>query len=511
MSIPVGGIWNIEDFTFEENEDGTATLTGLSETGSSKVKDYDEYNTDGDCWYVDFSDAPILHIPAYDPNGRKVTKIAPRAFSGNDKVYSGIYSWENIVEIGAFAFENLYISQIPETWAKVEVIGEGALRVNPIENLPRDWGKIRAIRNGAFAHLEVKRLPNDWGEVDLIEPYAFAHCRNLKIIPKKWGKVHTVAPLAFEYCNIETRIEGSNRHRSIHASAFEGNKNMKRIVNGGLIFADDELQIDNKESKNVGGGWCVEDFRFVENADGTAGLAGFSSYGIEKIQNMAVDVSPVRPDLGKFIVNLYLPSYDDAGRKVTSIEEFAFHDQVGLIRSICGGWNFITTIGEYAFAGGGQWNPSGGNIRSIPSDWYGVTSIGKGAFEYNRNLRHIPSLWKNVVEVGDSAFYACAITEVPETVGIVMRLGDECFARNEITFLSDDYIYVPDIGEYAFAYNRLESAPSKIIPVNLGDRVFYDNCIDIRPEILGVNPEDILKETMRLFGRNPFVTGRRAL
>lgn len=170
-----GGNWEVQDFIYYED-----TVIGFSDSGKNKLE---EGNTS-------------LWIPPVNMHSEEVKKISCYAFEHMG--LSSIESWGNVTFIGAEAFSDNRITNLPDDWGKITFIGNYAFSHNKITDLPDSWGKITHIGAEAFSDNKITTLPGDWDEIIFVGKYVFAY-NQITSRPDSWGKVTSVRDNVFAY------------------------------------------------------------------------------------------------------------------------------------------------------------------------------------------------------------------------------------------------------------------------------------------------------------------------
>ncbi len=209
-----------EWFIFEDNSDGTATITGVSDVWKN-LEDENKYD---------------IAIPSKSTNGNSVTTIGEYAFNGNN--LTSIVIPKSVTTIGGYAFEynNLTNLVIPDNVITIE---DGAFEYNNLESLDLGNG-VQAIEGFAFSFNKLTGelvIPNS---VTTIGAGAFADnlLTNLTI-PKS---VTTIGPMAFntnllpdEQAFIYKRNEDGTEDKTTIVS-YGGSKKDINIPNNTIII-----------------------------------------------------------------------------------------------------------------------------------------------------------------------------------------------------------------------------------------------------------------------------------
>lgn len=227
----LGSGWNHKDFTYDE---GTATITGWSESGQVKRTQLRELvlpdtTPDGKtivavgegAFKIPDNEVVITKFGIYSPNGMRSVKlpngiqtIGKEAFSQNALTEVDLKS---VTEIGYRAFygNDLVKVQIPDTVTK---LGDGAFATNDIKELKLSSG-VTIIPKGVFSmniHLESIEIPDTVTEIGAT---AFAGARLTSLtIPKS---VEKIGEKAFHLHHLSSLTIPGNV-KEIGESAFEG-------------------------------------------------------------------------------------------------------------------------------------------------------------------------------------------------------------------------------------------------------------------------------------------------
>lgn len=227
----LGSGWNHKDFTYDE---GTATITGWSESGQAKRTQLRELvlpdtTPDGKtivavgegAFKIPDNEVVITKFGIYSPNGMRSVKlpngiqtIGKEAFSQNALTEVDLKS---VTEIGYRAFygNDLVKVQIPDTVTK---LGDGAFATNDIKELKLSSG-VTIIPKGVFSmniHLESIEIPDTVTEIGAT---AFAGARLTSLtIPKS---VEKIGEKAFHLHHLSSLTIPGNV-KEIGESAFEG-------------------------------------------------------------------------------------------------------------------------------------------------------------------------------------------------------------------------------------------------------------------------------------------------
>lgn len=227
----LGSGWNHKDFTYDE---GTATITGWSESGQAKRTQLRELvlpdtTPDGKtivavgegAFKIPDNEVVITKFGIYSPNGMRSVKlpngiqtIGKEAFSQNALTEVDLKS---VTEIGYRAFygNDLVKVQIPDTVTK---LGDGAFATNDIKELKLSSG-VTIIPKGVFSmniHLESIEIPDTVTEIGAT---AFVGARLTSLtIPKS---VEKIGEKAFHLHHLSSLTIPGNV-KEIGESAFEG-------------------------------------------------------------------------------------------------------------------------------------------------------------------------------------------------------------------------------------------------------------------------------------------------
>ncbi len=203
-------------FTFEDNDDGTATITGVSDVWKN-LEDENKYD---------------IAIPSKSTNGNSVTKIGNNAFAScTDDIYDygtcnlkGVIIPNSVIEIGemAFVFNKLTSIKIPNS---VTTIGEAAFMNNNLTSVVIPESVI-TICNRAFAvnQLTSVKIPNS---VTMIGYAAF----NINLLPDDQAFIYKRnedgtedRTIIVSYGGSKKDIKIPNNIITIEGDAFSGNQ-----------------------------------------------------------------------------------------------------------------------------------------------------------------------------------------------------------------------------------------------------------------------------------------------
>ena len=292
-----GGGWQVKDFTYSSN----GGVNGFSASGEAKRK---AGNTE-------------LWIPPVNMNGEEVKWIGGRAFYG--KGLTAVKDWGQVTSIGTYAFENNYLSSIPDDWGQITSIDNFVFRNNQLSSLPDDWGQITSIGDQAFYNNQLSSLPDDWGDITSIGDSAF---RNNKIESiSSWGNVTSISRDAFADNKLKRLPDSWENVNRIEWSAFGRNQLTTLPEDWGKVTS-------------------IGDHVFRENQITTLpdDWGDITSIGDSAFYNNQISTLP-----------------EDWG-KVTSIDDYAFYNNQ--IDKLPDDWGNITSIGSNAFG----WNQLPRNI-----------------------------------------------------------------------------------------------------------------------------------------------------
>ena len=288
FSVPAGAETletGASDFLYEENEDGSLTLTA----------------------YTGDAEQPV--IPD-EIDGKKVTEIGDSCFAGLLTVKK-VRVPEGIVRIGDYAFECcgcLNKIYLPDS---LESIGEGAFS-GCINLVLADMQEgIRTIGRGAFltcTRLVYVELPASLTEVG---EFAFSGCANLAQAVFHGDAVTVIPDRLFYGCERLQQVTLPQEITSIGKRAFEGCESLRSLYAAPLLA----------EIGTHAFGGC----KALSSLDISAAVIGTEAFaGCEKMSYFNVSEGTERISyrafMGSGVKDLYLPG------SVTEIEEGAFAD-----------------------------------------------------------------------------------------------------------------------------------------------------------------------------------------
>ena len=201
------------------------------------------------------------------------------------------------------------------------------------------------------------------------------------------------------------------------------------------------------ETYEIGNGWTLGDFRYVNNE-----VIGFSDSGFKKVETNKDLILP------SVVPNNSIKEFDKL-RPVTAIGYIAFKDN-NLTSVVIP--DSVTTIASYAFSGNQLTSVVIGN---------GVKTIRASAFQYNQ-IRDIV-IPEGVTTIEESVFASNQLTSVVIPEGVT-TIGKDAFNSNQLTSVAIPES-VTTMGNGAFSFNQLTSV---ILPKNITNieaRVFENN------------------------------------
>lgn len=477
--VDVGEGWLIEDFTYEERSDGSAIVTGFSDSGVEKLK----------------SGKSTLYIPTHDTQGRVVTEIGGQAFdyngySGlNEKSIRKIATWANVEKIGDYIFGWSLIDEIPDTWENVTYIGGSVFQgQRDLKKIPDNWGRVTHIGDGAFFNLTVDKIPDNWGNVREIGEAAFSQM-GIREIPDDWGNVEKIGPIAFETNKIEKIPADWKKIVSIEDRTFSDNK-IKKIDSWHGIESIDMAAFKGNLLEQIPDSWdtvrAIKDEAFhgnnlVHAGDDWGQVAEIGSYAflgnrletipddwgvVSKIGKQAFSGEESRADDSRSMQGNRIKSVPESFGSVVTIGPKAFYDNE--ISEFAQDWGSVREMGYLVF--------SKNKIQALPDDWKSVTKIGAGAFAQNE-IRSIPETWgdnfggygekladKYTNSRGEDVYVGIfeenKIEKIPSDWSNIYKIPNFLFSKNNIKEIPDNWNGVKFIGGGAFAYNDIEKIPS---------------------------------------------------
>ena len=429
-----------EDFSYEENEDGTITITDY--TGS---------------------DTAVV-IPE-TINGKSVTSIGDNAFYGckgltSIEIPSSITSIENqvfcycssltsidiplsVTSIGDNAFygcKGLTSIELPSSVTSIgkNVFGECvelASIVVDVENPVYNSGAgsnciIETETNTLIMGCKNTTIPSS---VTSIRDYAFCYCSSLTSIDIP-SSVMSIGDGAFSGCSGLTSIELPSGVTSIRDYAFNGCSSLTSID-----IPSSVTSIGDSAFSGCRGLTSIELPSSVTSIGDSVFFYCSSLTSIE-LPSSVTSIGDSAFSRCSGLTSIELPS------GVTSIGDGAFSGCSSLTSiELPSG---IMSIGDYAF-----FECSGLTSIEIPSN---VTSIGDSAFDGCFHLTSI-ELPSSVTSIGDSAFSWCSNLTGIEIPSSVTSIGDDAFGKcDKLTI----YCYE---GSYAKQYAIDNDIPYSII------------------------------------------------
>lgn len=509
-----------DDFLYEDNGDGTATITGYSgEDTDIVIPDTLDGLTVINIGSEAFFDENLTSVEI--PSG--IESIGYAAFANNaltsaetpssvisidgyafyNNTLTNIKIGDGVDSIGVYAFynNNLTSAEIPSSVTSIE---EGAFTFNALTSIKIGDG-VENIGVYAFSNNKLTnvKIPSS---VTTIGPDAFSENPNLSLIGKAGSAAENYAEGAgvtfqdfnklFTYTFNPNGSDGRGVQEastqvivtaqvaagediefkyiwSESETAPSADKEWTTFSNGGKlekkedgewylhIQALDEtgLTADGvSEAFLIDNASSMSDFEYKDNGDGTATITDYTGKDTDIVIPEILDGLTVISIGSEAFHNKNLTSVE-IPISVTSIEESAFWLNNLTEVEIP---SSVTTIGNGAFN-----NNQLASVEIADS----VTSIGEYAFSTNQLVDvEIPT---SVERIEDSAFKSNLLTsvEIPSSVNTV---GSSAFAYNQLSSVKIAE-GVENIESSAFAYNQLTQVEVPISVESIEAEVFRDN------------------------------------
>ena len=369
-------------------------------------------DNDGACYVKGIGSCTDVNIviPQKSPDGKTITKIGNKAFSGKSEIKT-VYIPDGVTSIGTSAFSNctsLADISIPESVTSIGAnaffncpditsitIPEGVTSISASMfykcvslasvTIP---GTVKTIEASAFStctRLESVTIPSS---VQAIKTDAFYGCGNLK-------KVY-ISDIA-KWCNISFADYSANPL----SNACELYLNGERVTD--LVIPGDVASVKKYAFYNCRG------ISNVTISKGTTTIEDFAFFGVEDIKtvNISSSVKIISNSAFAFCKGLENISVDKQNTAFSSNDGSMYTaDGTKILQYALGkeeaSFNIpdtVTSISDYAFAGASDLNEV-----IIPNS---VVSIGNNAFSQCGKISGI-SIPNSVKTIGDYAFFNCS-------------------------------------------------------------------------------------------------------
>lgn len=399
-----------------ENQDTgeCSEIANLSFIGESEVVDGEDTDAEGNEYFFDDNGDGTATITSFIRNG-DTSVVIPETLDGLNVAA--------IINGGVFMSKGLTSVSIPST---VTTIGDNAFRNNSLTSLTIP-DNVTSIANDAFRDNSISSVVFG-SNLTTIGNGIFANNQLTSItIPARFTNI---GGSAFQ-SNLLTEVIIENAAATIYFTAFLSNQtdDPSALTIHGYTgstaegYADDNghtfIALDGGGGEDIPDGFEVVNgnyYEYDDNGDGTATITYFE-------MDVSSDIEIPSTVDGLTVVAIGDSAFEDCGvtsvvipNTVESIGEYAFADNGLTSATISYG---VISIGYGAFA----YNELDSVI--IPAS---VTSIGGEAFYYNQ-IESV-SIGNSVESIGDYAFSANRLTSVIIENSTV-ALGDDVFAENQ--------------------------------------------------------------------------------
>ena len=106
-----------------------------------------------------------------------------------------------VTTIGGYAFTNLGINTLPESWGNIATLGIDCFYNNNLTRIG-DWGNITRIGVNAFGNNRIAILPSSWKNVTMIDAGAFRF-NEIFSLPDSWQNIQEIFYATFLGNNLE--------------------------------------------------------------------------------------------------------------------------------------------------------------------------------------------------------------------------------------------------------------------------------------------------------------------
>ncbi|MCD8049335.1 MAG: leucine-rich repeat protein [Clostridia bacterium] len=510
-------------------EDGVCIYCGISETGEGFS--YSD-NGDGTAAITGYSGSETDVVIPTEIDGIKITAIAESAFKNNTAITSVVVP-NGVTEMGESAFygctalTNAYspkdLTEIPDNafykcTSLCEIdIPDGAAAIGAsafygctaLQGIVIP-GNVVTIGSEAFRGCTALGSAEIADGVEELGYYAFYGCTALGevVIPES---VTEIGYGAFAYCSSVTAITLNNS--VIGSYMFKGNTSLEEVVIPENITEIRSHAFENctklKTVQNLSGvmgasymfSGCTA-LTEVHISEGATAIGDYTFYNCSALSEINIPESV--ESIGtyafyqcKSLVGVDLPS------GLATIGNYAFYDCDALESVVIP--EGVTTIGSYAFRGcdalasvaiSGSVTAIGGNAfrecgaLSEVELADGVESIGEYAFYNCASLLSI-TLPESVTSIGNYAFYKCtAMTSAELSEGLV-SIGEYAFYGCSALTSAEIPDSVTSIGASAFYSCALTSVRIPSSVEEIGNYAFYSNAslkeITLENAVIGVN------------------------